>query len=383
MEKAIKQQNNKAKSNGIMKQKSNKKPKQSLLEGEISIGGVSLAERAVFAKNLAVMLKSGLTITAALEIAYESAQGKLKKILQGVLKSVEAGRSLSSAFSVYPKVFSGLFINATKAGESSGTLEENLDNIAKQLEKEKELSSKIKGAMLYPIVVLIATFALGMVLSFVVLPKITPLFEGLKVELPITTRGLIWFSHVVQDNGIVLFLGIIAFIIFMSWLVRQKFAKPVTHKFLLYTPIIKRIVRNVNIARFCRTLGTLLKSGLNIDEALEITKDTVGNYYFQTALADVSKRIGKGTKLSENLKQYESLFPVMVTRMINVGEESGKLDETLLYLAHYYEIEVDTSTKSLSTAIEPILLIFIGLVVGFLALSIITPIYDITGNIKR
>jgi len=180
-----------------------------------------------------------------------------------------------------------------------------------------------------------------------------------------------------------LFLGIIGTVLFAGWLARQKFIKPFTHFFLLKIPIIKGVARNSNLARFSRTLGMLLKSGLSIDEAIRVTKDTMSNYYYHKSLEDVYKRVGKGVKLSDNLKQYEHLYPKMVSRMILVGEESGKLDETLLYLADFYELEVDNATKALSTTIEPILLIIIGCVVGFLALSIITPIYNITGNIRR
>lgn len=272
-------------------------------------------------------------------------------------------------------------MNAVRAGESSGTLEDNLSHVAKQLQKDKELMSKVKGAMLYPVVVLTATFVLGMVLSFVVLPQITPLFTGLKIELPFTTRVLIAFATFVEAHGIALFSGIVAFIALAAWFVKQKFSHPLTHWFFIHTPIIKEIVRSANLARFSRTLGTLLKSGLHIDEAVEITKNTLGNFYYRRALANVSNRIGKGSSLADNLNVYPKLFPVMTSRMVSVGEESGKLDDTLLYISHFYEIEVDNSTKTLSTAIEPLLLLFIGLAVGFLALSIITPIYNITGSV--
>lgn len=363
-----------------MKQKQSKK---GILEKEIAIGGVTLTQKALLARHLSVMLKSGLTITEALSIAQSSAAGKLKKILSKVLKSVRSGRSLSSSLEDCGKVFSGLFINAVYAGESSGTLEENLENIAQQLEKERELISKIKGAMLYPIVVLVAAFILMMVLSFVILPKIIPLFEGLKADLPITTRALISFSHFIQAHGAILFLSIVVFIALMGWAVRQKFSKPATHWFFLNLPVIKKLVINANLARFSRTLGTLLKSGINIDEAVDITTHTMSNYYYRKALGRAGQRISKGTELSENLIPFEHLFPVLVVKMIKVGEGSGRLEEVLFYLAEFYETEVDASTKVLSTAIEPILLIFIGLVVGFLALSIITPIYEITGDIGR
>lgn len=360
---------------------SQKNQKTSILDFEI--GRVNLVQKAIFAKNLSVMLKSGLTIIDALNIAQDSTSGKFNKILGKILKSVESGNSLSKSFAQYPKVFPGIFISATNTGEASGTLVENLENVSEQLEKEKELVLKVKGAMLYPIVVLIASFVLGIVLTFVVLPKITPLFQGLNIDLPITTRALIWFSNFIQSYGSYLFTGIIVFVVFMIWLLRRKFSKPVIHWFLLKMPIIKKISISTNLARFSRTLAMLLKSGVSIDKSLDIIKNTTENYYYQKALDRISKDIQKGTKLSDNLALFNKLFPVMLVKMIKVGEESGKFEETLFYLADYYELEVDASTKSLSTAIEPFLLIMIGLVVGFLALSIITPIYDITGGIKR
>jgi len=196
-----------------------KTKKESKMEREIHFGGVSLVDKALFAKHLSVMLKSGIPISEALIISADSAKGKLSGIIKGLLGSVEAGNPLSEGLSRYTDIFSGLFINAVKAGETSGTLVENLENVSSELEKEKDLRAKIQNAMVYPIVVLIAAFVLGMVLSFVVLPKITPLFEGLKVDLPITTRALIWFSHFIQANGLVFFLSVMGFVIFMSWLV--------------------------------------------------------------------------------------------------------------------------------------------------------------------
>ncbi|NQV88129.1 MAG: type II secretion system F family protein [Parcubacteria group bacterium] len=358
------------------------KTKKSAFNIEINIGGFSLTEKVLFAKNMAVMIKSGLTISDALDITADSMSGKFKKIIKRIQESVESGNKFSDSLKEYPKIFPPLFISAVFAGETSGSLEENLEHASEQMRKEKELSGKIKGAMLYPIVVLIATFALGMAISFFVLPQITPLFEGLNVKLPVTTRGLIWFSHLVQNHGFILFGGAIIFLVGLVYITRQKFSYPTTHWLLLNSPVIKQLVRNANIARFCRTLGTLLKSGLTISEAVGITNSSLDNYYYKKAVSDVADRLGSGTPLSEHLKRHENLFPKLVTRMIHVGEQSGKLEDSLYYLASFYEEEVDNSAKTMATAIEPVLLIGIGLVVGFLALSIITPIYSITGNLK-
>ncbi|KKQ27671.1 MAG: FimO [Candidatus Magasanikbacteria bacterium GW2011_GWC2_37_14] len=359
------------------------KPKKSFFNFDISIGGTGLAEKALLAKYLAVMQQSGLTITESLDIIEETARGRMKKIITVINKSVASGNSLADSFGRFPKVFSGIFISAVFAGENSGTLAENLQHLSDQLQKEKELSSKIKGAMLYPIVVLIAAFILGMGMSFIILPKIIPLFEGLKTELPFTTRALISFSHFVANNTIGLVVGIILGVIALLAILKAKFSRPVTNWLLLKIPVVKGISVNTNLARFSRTLGTLLKSGLNIDEALEITSQTVSNYYYQKAFREIGERVSKGSRLAASLDDYKKLFPKMVTRMVMVGEQSGNLEGTLIYLAEFYEVEVDNATKNLSTAIEPILLLLIGLVVGFLALSIITPIYNITGNIHR
>lgn len=354
-----------------------------MFEFEISIGGAGLTQKALFAKHLSVMLRAGLPITEALSISIDSTEGKFKKVLQHIMKSVQSGNSFSLSLADHPSVFSEFFISAVYAGESSGTLEENLENVAKELQKEKELASKIRGAMIYPVLILSATFILGLVLSFIVLPKITPLFQGLKINLPVSTRMLIWFSNIIQAHGILIMIIIAISVSALVWLVRQRFMKPITHWLFLHAPVLKNITRGSNLARFSRTLGSLLKSGVNIDKALDITKTTVSNYYYQAILNSVSRNVAQGGRLSENLGRYENFFPKLVTRMIRVGEESGKLEETLLYISEFYETEVDDSTKTLSTTIEPILLAFIGLVVAFLAMSIITPIYDITGSIKQ
>lgn len=360
-----------------------KKIEKQILEKEIYIGGVTLVQKSMFARHLSIMLKSGLPITEALEIVIDSNTGKFKKVIKDVLAAVRSGYSISSSLERYPKVFSKLFINAVRAGEISGTLEDSLENVANQLDKEKEIVSKIKGAMVYPIIILVASFLLGTLMTFFVLPKITPIFTSLKVNLPWSTKLLISFSTFVQESGLIFFGATIFTIIFLFWILRQKFVRPVTHWILLKMPLIGKVNRNTSIVRFTRSLGILLKSGLSIDEALKTTREMVNNQYYSNALTKISASIGKGSRLSEELIQYEKLFPVMGIKMIRVGEESGNLEETLEYLSKFYEIEVDNDIKTLSTFIEPALLLFIGLVVGFLAISIITPIYSITDGLKR
>ena len=353
------------------------------LSSEISFGHVGLVEKALFAKHLSVMLKSGIPITEALEIASQSASGKLKFVLTDILKAVSTGRAFSDALGDYPKIFGNLFFHSVYAGEKSGTLVENLEYVSIQLEKEKDMVSKVRGALFYPSIVFAAALVLGFGVAFFILPKITPIFEGLRVPLPVTTRALIYISHSFEDHGMAIFFITVGVLLGLVWLFRQRFVKPITHWVFLRSPIIKKIVLGSNIARFARTLGTLLKSGVGIEEALEITGGTLGNVYFKSSLIASAKRVRTGEKLSGSLAQFKNLYPVIVTRMVRVGEESGNLDEALLYVADFYETEVDAATKTLSAAVEPALLLFIGLVVGGLALSIITPMYEITGNIHR
>ena len=356
--------------------------KQPILAVNINFKGTGLVEKVVFAKHLSLMIKSGVVISEALKILYQGAQGRFKNTIGEIYNSVKAGRSLSRSLARYPKIFSDFFIGAVYAGESSGNLGQSLENVANELKKEKELNDKIKSALVYPVIILIAAFVMSLFLAFFILPKIIPLFEGIKMKLPWTTRLLIAFSHLVELYGTFMIIVVVLFIFTFVWLLRQKFTQPFFHKIYLKLPIVKEIVRQANLARFARTLGTLLSSGLNIVEALDITAKSTTNWYYRQALLAVSKGVSKGNKLSLSLTKYKAYFPDMLIRMVSIGEESGKLQETLLYLADFYELEVDNSTKNLSTIIEPLLLIIVGLGVGFLALSIITPIYSITGNVK-
>lgn len=359
------------------------KEKKGFLDFDLSFGNVNLEKKALFAKHLSVLLKSGLTIAESLEIIANQATGRFKKTLYKILVSIEAGNALSSSFARYPKIFTEIFVNTTLAGEKSGNIDNNFDNLSIKLKKDKELIAKIKGALFYPVIVLIASIALGISVTFLVLPKIVPLFQGFDTELPITTQILISFSNFVQQNRIKIILFLIVFFSSFVWALKQKFAKPYFDYTLIKMPIIKKIIVNANITNFCRTLGMLLKSGLNIDEALSITKETMGNYYYKTSLISVYEKVIQGGKLSDGLKAHPNLYPQMLVSMVMVGENSSRLDETLLYLADMFEEEVDLATKSLSQAIEPILLLGIGVGVGVLALSIITPIYEITGKIQK
>jgi len=353
------------------------------LNREVSWGRVvNLTQKAVLAKHLSIMLNAGLTVVESLSVAIDSTTGRLQKILKRVKQSVESGTALSVALERHGDVFAGVFINAIYAGERSGNLAVNLSELSSSLEKERNLRAKVKSAMIYPAIVFFATIVLGLVIAFFILPKLTPLFLGLNIALPWTTRALIWIANFVDNFGLITLVAAIVVVLLLRWSLRLSAMVPISHWVTLHLPAFGRMSAKLNLARLAGTMGLLLKSGVRIDEAITVTQKTIGNYYFKQSLARAAADLDGGAKLSESLAKNPALFPPLFTRLIGVGEVSGQFEETFFYLAEFYEEEVDAEAKRLSTALEPILLLIIGLVVGGLALSIITPIYELTGNVR-
>ncbi len=354
---------------------------------KIELGRVSTLDKVLFAKHLSIMIKAGLPIAEALEIIKNQAiSSKFKKILDKVLQNVKAGVPLSKSLAQYPKIFNQFFINMIKVGETSGTLENTLTHLSLQMEKDYELKKKIKGAMLYPMIIFTATIALGSAMAIFILPKLTKLFQTFKVTLPLSTRILLWISNLFQNYGFYIIGGFIV-LIFLLWFIgKSNFARLPICRLILFLPIINKVSQNINSARFNRILGTLLKSGIPVVEALNITANTLGNEVYSKRLIFVSEKVEKGISISQALKKeskHKGGFPQLISQMIGVGEKTGKLDETLIYLAEFYEKEVDNTTKNLSDILEPILLIIIGLVVAIVAIAIITPIYTISGSLRK
>jgi type IV pilus assembly protein PilC len=350
----------------------------------LNFGWVAEVERLMFTKRLSVMLKAHLTIDEAIGILKEQTlNAKMKTILQECLKTIENGKPLSTALRNYPGVFSSLYVNVLKAGEQSGTLEESLEHLAKQMAKSYELKQKIKGALFYPFLVLGLTMALGFFLGIFILPRITEIFANFKAELPFVTRMLVSFADFLDSYGFLFFGAIVLLIAAFFWSVR-KFSgfRYKVHRFSLQIPVIGEIVRNFNIALFSRTLATLMQSGVPIVDALASTGSTFNNEIFRESLNTAAKGVQRGTDLSTELSKYEDFYPPIVFRMISVGEKTGQMEDVLFYLADFFESEVDQKSKNLSTIIEPAMLLFIGSVVGVVALSIILPIYQITGSFR-
>jgi len=330
------------------------------------------------------MIKSGITIVEALTILKDQTKSDVfKKVLIGVLGDIQNGKSLAKSLAKHPKVFNTFYISLIDVGEQSGTLDENLIYLANQLAKDYAFQKKVRGAMMYPMIVLSAAGIIGMSISLFVLPQLINLFSGFDVELPLTTRLLLSFAQIMRDFGIIIVFCIVGLILLFRFLVTTKVVKPLWHRLLLSFPIFGIIMQNTELSTFTRSLGIMIKSGLPITKALEIetsmSSNTVFNQYSKRMLSGITR----GHALSQELASPNySKIPQIAVKMIAVGEETGKLDETLLYLADFFEEEVNDATKNMSTILEPIMLLGIGLIVAFVALAVISPIYQLTGSIK-
>ncbi len=345
---------------------------------------VSFSEKFFFTKNLAVMLRSGISISEIIEtLSTQAKSGTFKKVLFQVGEDVTRGRSLERALGKHPNLFDQFYLSLIRVGEESGTLEESLFYLIDQMEKEQELRKKVQGAMLYPAIVLMATGGIGLVLAIFVLPQIIGLFESLKVDLPITTIILISVSRFIRDWGLIALPSAVVLIIGLIALLKTRFVKPYWHAFILKLPILGSLLQNISLASLTRNLGIMLKSGLTVTAALETVSEVEGNLVYKKDLIKIAEAVKKGKSIVSALVdgKYKE-FPLFMIRMVGVGEKSGNLEENLVYLGDYFETEVDTVTKNLATTLEPMLLIFIGIIVAFVALSIISPIYQVTGSIR-
>lgn len=347
-----------------------------------SIGGkIKIAEKASFCRFMATMLRAGLPLPEAIDnIRQETKNDKLKKILYDVSFQTRKGSSLSSILSKYKKDFDTFFLTMIKAGEASGTVDESFDYLSKQLLASYELQQKVKGAMIYPIVIIVAMLANFVVMIVFVLPKLSDVFLQLNVEIPFATRMLLSFGSFVGKNtflslGIFAVMGVAAFLILKIDSTRHAIFKLMT-----YVPAIHRLIVNIDVARFSRTLSTMLHSGVPITVALEVSGDTLSNPKFIKTAEKFSEGVSQGEQLSELLVRGGKIFPAAMIQTVRAGEKSGSLEEVLEELAEFYEKEVDYSLKSVTSLIEPILMLVIGLAVGAMVLMMVTPIYSLVGG---
>ena len=349
---------------------------------EIIIGGVSNRDMLILVRQMHAAIKSGYNSAQALELAYDQSSGRLKQILDSVIKDVKHGAYLFEAFGKFQKYFSPLFISLIKTGELSASLEENLQRLVSTIDREHSFRQKLRAAMMYPAFVLIAVIGLGLTISIFVLPNLIPLFGSLNVDLPVSTKILLWFAELFDKYGLIIFILFIAFVIFLFWLSRRKFSWPFTHWLALKIPISGRLNKQLAMARFGRSLASLLRSGIPIDQSLKVTTTVVTNHYYQKAIDSILPLVHKGKTLGDSLKIYPKLFDNVFLRLLALGEATSRLGDACDNAAEYYEGEVDDTMKTLAVSIEPLLIIFVGVIVAFVAFSIIGPIYKITGSLQ-
>jgi len=339
-------------------------------------------EKVILVTNLAAMLDAGLTSSRALGVMERQTPSKrLKKVLGGVIADVRRGSMLSQSLAAYPDVFSSLLISMVRAGEESGQLAGSLRVVATQMERASTLSKKIRGALMYPSIVVIAMIGIGILMLIYVVPTLTATFTELGTELPPTTRLIIGTSTFLTEHTLLALGFFFGFIVLMVYAAHTKRGMRVLDWLFLKMPVIKGLVMETNAARMARTMASLLAAGVDVILTISITRDVVRNSFYQDVLSEAETAVTKGGSLSQVFEKYSSLYPPLVSEMIAVGEETGKLSGMLAEIASFYEESVEQKTKDLSTIIEPILMLFIGAAVGFFALSMIAPIYSLSGSI--
>ncbi|MFH1780655.1 MAG: type II secretion system F family protein [Candidatus Nealsonbacteria bacterium] len=362
---------------------SKKKKNSKFWRGFFSFGGVSLKDKMMLTRNLKVMISAGISIPRALKvIAEQSESKKLKKTLAAIAERIIKGENFSDSLSFYPDIFSQLFCSMIKVGEESGTLEKNLDILAKQMEREHALKSKIQEAMIYPAVIILAMIGIGVMMLVLVVPKLAQTFEELGAELPITTKIVIGLGVFLAEKW---YLAVI-FLIILSLACRIFFktskGKIILDIASLRLPVISIIVKKTNSAYTVRTLGSLIAAGVPLVRSLEIVAETLGNSFYKAAIMASLEKVKKGEKFSVALGAYHNLYPLTVIQMIEVGEETGETSSILEKLGDFFEEEVAQATKNLAAVIEPVLMLIIGGVVGFFAISMVQPMYSVLQSIK-
>jgi len=345
-------------------------------------GGVSPKELAVFTRQFSVMIDAGLPLVQCLEILSSQQENKtFQKVLTGTRSAVEGGSTLSAAMKQYPKVFDPLYTNMVEAGETGGILDTILQRLSTYIEKNVKLQRAVKSAMVYPIGVLTIAASVIILLLWKVVPVFANLFAGMGVDLPLPTKIVIATSHFVGSVfGLLIVVGVVAVIIGLKVWYGTPQGRYAIDAVILKLPVLGLLMRKIAVGRFTRTLGTLISSGVPILEGLDITAKTSGNAVVERALNKVRKSLEEGKSLTEPLKDSE-VFPGMVTQMIAVGEQTGAMDAMLQKIADFYEDEVDAAVKDLLTALEPIMIVFLGGVVGGVVISMYLPLFSLIGKL--
>ncbi|TEU02144.1 type II secretion system F family protein [Candidatus Woesebacteria bacterium] len=341
---------------------------------------ITFADVSTFTRQLATMVNAGLPITEALVILRSQAKGSMQKMAAQVLADVEGGESLSTALSRHPKVFSPTYIALVKSGEVGGVMDEVLVRLADNLEKQQEFRGKVKGALIYPAIIVIGMLVVGLIMMIFVIPRLTSLYSEFNAELPTPTKILIGISTFVIRFW-PLFLALFGGGLYGLSLYRKTpQGRRKTDELIFKIPIFGDLQRQVILTELTSTLSLMVGAGVSILEGLNITAGVVGNVVIADALRDTAKQVEKGFPVAFSFAKHPEAFPFILSQMVAVGEETGKMDEVLAKVSHIFEIESDQKVKTLTAAIEPLVMVLLGLGVGFLVIAIILPIYNLTSQ---
>ena len=350
------------------------------MQKEIRIGGpkkVKMKDLAVFSRQFATMLNAGLPMFRALNLLADQSENEtLAKALRGIRSDIEGGYDLSAAMGRHPMVFPPIMVNMVKAGEAGGFLDKSMEDIADTFEKDVKLRGKIKSAMTYPVVILIMAILMCVGMIIFIVPVFEGMFENLGGELPLPTRVLVFLSGIMRWAAPAAVVGLVGF--FMWW--RKNSHKPFIRNFVdplkLKLPVFGGLFSKIALARFTRNFATLLRSGVPILTALDIVSDTAGSVVISRALADVNASVRQGDPVAAPMAEHE-VFPSMVVEMLSVGEETGEMDQMLDRIADFYEDEVEATTEALTALIEPLMIMFLGIVVGSMIIALYLPIFKV------
>lgn len=343
---------------------------------------VGFGEIVNFTRQLSTMVVAGLSLPEALSILKAQTQNsEFARVLTEIEHQIVGGGNLGDALAKYPQHFSQIYIALVRAGESSGQLDAVLARLADSLETQRDFRSKVSGAMIYPVIIVAGMGIVVMIMMTVVIPKLTELYKDFGVDLPVATQILISLStFFVQWWWLVIAMFGAATYGFIRWK-KTTSGELVLDTLFLHVPLFGELQKKVILVEFTRTLSMLISSGIRLLDALHVLKDALGNVLFRNAIVDISKKVERGFPLGETFAQYP-VFPPIVSQMMKVGEETGKLDDTLLKLSKYFQSESENLVKGLTTAIEPIIMVVLGVGVGFIVISVITPIYNLTSQFK-
>jgi len=357
--------------------------KKSLIDRLNEIGTIPQKDIINFTRHMSVMISAGVTVFETLEFLIEQTKNKVfKSKLNIVLKNLNNGQSFSSSISKFPKIFPSIYVNIVRVGEESGTLPNSMKDLADSLEENANFKRKVKGALIYPKIIGVVMLGFIMVLALFVMPRILKIFESLGSEIPFSTRVIIWLTDFINNHFLLIIMVIVGIIISIHYILKNKYIAKKRDLLYIKAPVFGKIVLNYNVAQITHHFNTLFASGITIVKCLEITKNVINNQIFKEEIGFMIDKIKNGSSLADSFKN-NSYFPSMIIKLFKVGERTGKLQYVIDYVSGYYHNLVDNDVKDITTIIEPLIMVTLGLMVAGLIITVIGPIYKLISNVAN